>query len=130
MAIPSRQIGWSAKANLLWEISKQLEILTQVMGNVTCPECTSTTTTTTTISGLFSAIVDVHEGPFCVSSPLTSFLVTGDGTTFCDSTQFTASGFTGVPSGTLALRYGTDILQVTTDGSDVAVVSFACYQCL
>jgi len=50
MAIPSRQIGWSAKANLLWEISKQLELLTQVMGNVTCPECTSTTTTTTTIS--------------------------------------------------------------------------------
>lgn len=79
---------------------------------------------------LFSATVDVHEGPFCVSSPLTSFLVTGDGTTFCNSTQFTASGFTGVPSGTLALRYGTDILQVTTDGSDVAVVSFACYQCL
>ena len=34
MAIPSRQIGWSAKANLLWEISKQLEILTQVAGNV------------------------------------------------------------------------------------------------
>ena len=37
MAIPSRQIGWSAKANLLWEISKQLEILTQVAGNVVIP---------------------------------------------------------------------------------------------
>jgi hypothetical protein len=34
MAIPSRQIGWSQKANLLWQISKQLEILTQVAGNV------------------------------------------------------------------------------------------------
>lgn len=34
MAIPSRQIGWSDKANLLWQISKQLEYLTQVMGNI------------------------------------------------------------------------------------------------
>ena len=30
MAIPSRQIGWSTKANLLWQISKQLERLTCV----------------------------------------------------------------------------------------------------
>jgi hypothetical protein len=44
MAIPSRQIGWSAKSNLLWQISKQLERLTQVMGTHT------TTTTTTTIN--------------------------------------------------------------------------------
>lgn len=34
MAIPSRQIGWSTKANLLWEISKQMETLTKVAGNV------------------------------------------------------------------------------------------------
>ena len=34
MAIPAQQIGWSQKANLLWQISKQLEILTQVAGNV------------------------------------------------------------------------------------------------
>jgi len=27
MAIPSRQIGWGTKANLLWQISKQLEQL-------------------------------------------------------------------------------------------------------
>lgn len=32
MAIANRQIGWSAKSNLLWQISKQLERLTQVMG--------------------------------------------------------------------------------------------------
>jgi len=30
MAIPSRQIGWSTKANLLWQISKQLEQLIKV----------------------------------------------------------------------------------------------------
>lgn len=42
MAIPSRQIGWSTTDNLLWEISKQLQYLTQVVANHT------TTTTTTT----------------------------------------------------------------------------------
>jgi hypothetical protein len=44
MAIPSRQIGWSTTDNLLWQISKQLEYLTQVTANGT----TSTTSTTTT----------------------------------------------------------------------------------
>ena len=43
MAIPSRQIGWGTKSNLLWQISKQLEYLTKVTAN-----CCSTTTTTTT----------------------------------------------------------------------------------
>jgi len=37
MAIPSQQIGWSQRAKLLWNISKQLENLTKVAGNVTLP---------------------------------------------------------------------------------------------
>ena len=45
MAIPSRQIGWSTKANLLWQISKQLERLTKVAGNVTLPTPSEQTTT-------------------------------------------------------------------------------------
>jgi hypothetical protein len=54
MAIPNRQIGWSTKSNLLWQISKQLERLTQVMGrNITTTTSTTTvaptTTTTTTL---------------------------------------------------------------------------------
>ena len=52
MAIPSRQIGWSAKANLLWEISKQLELLTQVMGNVNLhPVPPTPTSDWTTVTG-------------------------------------------------------------------------------
>jgi hypothetical protein len=43
MAIPSRQIGQSTQANLLWQISKQLERLTCV----TACGCGTTTTTTT-----------------------------------------------------------------------------------
>ena len=54
MAIPSQQIGWSQKSKLLWQISKQLEALTGVMGRnipattTTTSSSTSTSTTTTT----------------------------------------------------------------------------------
>ncbi len=43
MAIPSKQIGQSAEANLLWQISKQLEQLIKV----TAANAPTTTTTTT-----------------------------------------------------------------------------------
>ena len=53
MAIPSRQIGQpsSTKAQLLWNISKQLEILNRVMYNAFNPSETTTTTTTTLSPG-------------------------------------------------------------------------------
>jgi len=55
MAIPSRQIGWSTRANLLWQISKQLEYLTGILYNgggttTTTTSSTSTTSTTSTSS--------------------------------------------------------------------------------
>ena len=55
MGIPNRQIGWSTKSNLLWQISKQLERLTCV----TAGGCSTTTTTTEaqTRSGVFSQVV-------------------------------------------------------------------------
>jgi len=34
MAIPNKQIGWSQEANLIWEISRQLERLIQVAAAV------------------------------------------------------------------------------------------------
>ena len=37
MAIPSRQIGWGTEENLLWEVSKQLDQLTKVTGNIPAP---------------------------------------------------------------------------------------------
>jgi hypothetical protein len=43
MGIPNRQIGWSTKSNLLWQISKQLERLICI----TAGGCSTTTTTTT-----------------------------------------------------------------------------------
>jgi len=53
MAIPSQQIGRSQKAKLLWNISKQLETLTEVMDNVVPSTSTTTTTTTSAPSGDF-----------------------------------------------------------------------------
>jgi len=45
MAIAPRQIGWSEKANLLWEISRQLDRINSVVCTGPCPTTTSTTTT-------------------------------------------------------------------------------------
>jgi hypothetical protein len=44
MAIPPKQIGWSEKANLLWQISKQLDRLNSQMCIGGCPTTTTTTT--------------------------------------------------------------------------------------
>ena len=43
--IPNKQIGWSEKANLLWEISRQLDRLNSQMCIGGCPTTTTTTTT-------------------------------------------------------------------------------------
>ena len=42
MSIPNKQIGWSQEANLLYDISKQIDRLTKQF----C-ECATTTSTTT-----------------------------------------------------------------------------------
>jgi hypothetical protein len=47
MAIAPKQIGWSQEANLLWEISNQLDKTLKFMCTGPCP---STTTTTTTVA--------------------------------------------------------------------------------
>jgi hypothetical protein len=65
MAIPSRQIGWSTKANLLWQISKQLERLTCV----TAGGCGITTTTTTTAPGpICDTYFNITGSPFATIS--------------------------------------------------------------
>jgi len=51
MAIPSRQIGWGTEDNLLWQISKQLERLTQVSGNLNGTSGSSGTSGTSGTSG-------------------------------------------------------------------------------
>lgn len=45
MKTPNKQVGWSNEANLLWVISKQLEKLIQLTGQISNPTTTTTTTT-------------------------------------------------------------------------------------
>jgi len=79
MAIPSRQIGWSTKSNLLWQISKQLEYLTGVLYK-------GTTTTTTTIAPFINIIIisngsySATNGTYTRSSPSSVFTQTDGGT--------------------------------------------------
>lgn len=47
MGIPNRQIGQSAEANLLYQISKQLDQLIKVTGSLANSLSTTTSTTTT-----------------------------------------------------------------------------------
>ena len=69
MAIPSRQIGWSTKSNLLWQISKQLEYLTCVTAGgcgttTTTTTIVPTTTTTTTICVDFINSIVISDGSY------------------------------------------------------------------
>jgi hypothetical protein len=45
MSIPPKQIGYSNEANLLWEISKQLDRTIDFMCTEPCPTTTTTSTT-------------------------------------------------------------------------------------
>ena len=51
MSIPPRQIGWSEKENLLWNISKQLDRMICLACNITLIPITTTTTTTNSLDG-------------------------------------------------------------------------------
>jgi uncharacterized protein (TIGR02145 family) len=65
--IPNKQIGWSQKANLLWEISRQLDITLNAMRiqviSITSTTTTSSSTTTTTTT------TSVPEA--CMETPVT-----------------------------------------------------------
>jgi hypothetical protein len=61
MSIAPKQIGWSEKANLLWEISRQLDRLNTQMCTGGCP---ITTTTTTTICVEFINSIVISNGSY------------------------------------------------------------------
>lgn len=64
MAIPSKQIGWGTEENLLWQISKQLENLTKVAGNIGKTTSSTTTSTTTINPNNISLTVANNSGLF------------------------------------------------------------------
>ena len=102
MAIPNKQIGWSEKANLLWEISKQLDRLNSQMCTGPCP----TTTTTTT-------------------SSITNYNVAG-----CERMEYHVISYTGediLPESTIVNNATPEcwfIIDQTTDPADVGTVTY------
>lgn len=72
MAIPSRQIGRDTEENLLWQISKQLEMLTGVFYSISSNNTTTSTTTTTSlpysVAQLGFAIPDDGAGAACINA--------------------------------------------------------------
>ena len=99
MAIPSQQIGWSQKAKLLWQISKQMEYLTKVMGGNT----PTTTTTTTTVAPTTTTTTTV--------APTTTTTTSSTSTTTSTSTSTTTTTTTVAPTTTT-----TTTIQVYTIG--------------
>ena len=63
MAIPSRQIGWGTKSNLLWQISKQLERLICVTVNNCSTTTTSSSTSTTTSTSTSTTTTTTTAAP-------------------------------------------------------------------
>jgi hypothetical protein len=85
MAIPSRQIGWSTKSNLLWQIAKQMEQLNRVLY-----KGSTTTTTTTTIATDYYYLNNegftIPPSAACASTTgMFNVQFIGEGVGFCDT---------------------------------------------
>jgi uncharacterized protein (TIGR02145 family) len=75
MAIPNKQIGWSQKSNLLWEISRELDktlLAMRIQGvpttTSTSTSTSSTTTTTTSITPTTTTTTIFNPCPNCVQA--------------------------------------------------------------
>ena len=79
------------------------------------PTVTSTPTVTpTATSTLFYNIVGYSSNDATVcTSPVSSFSMNGNGTTFCNSTTFTSSGWYSIASGNYYLSYGGNIQTIS-----------------
>ena len=142
MAIPSRQIGWSTTDNLLWQISKQLEYLTQVtahppVSTTTTSSSTSTSTTTTTTTAAPSTLIysSIDGSSACTQSgpffTLTSVTYNG-GTGFCDSSSFDSPDVDPLSGGGCFISDGTNFRTATkVAGAGITLITFtgACTSC-
>lgn len=74
MAIPSKQIGWSNEANLLWYIAKELEQIKGQLNRLPASSTTTTTTTTTAPSGYYYYTSVYNCGTSC-STPIAALTI-------------------------------------------------------
>lgn len=135
MAIPSRQIGWSTTDNLLWEISKQLQYLTQVIAHPPASTTTTTTTvapttTTTTTAPLTLYLANVSSGANpCTPEigpifSITSITFNG-GTGLCDSSSLDSSGLTELSGGQYLVSDGINVRTgMKNSGAGITLLTF------
>jgi len=112
VAIPSRQIGWDTKSNLLWQISKQFEYITQIAGNIYIPPVEPTTTTTTSSSSTSTS----------TTTSTSTSSTTSTTTTVPPTTTTTTSSSTSTTTTTTTDFPATYFFEATVDNS----VSLAC----
>ena len=101
-------------------------------GNGTPCEFITTTTSTTTTGVPFSGTVKFGNSGAnaCSGSPaFGSSTATGNGTTFCSSTQLTSIDFSFAPIGTGYVSFGGQYYSVSTNGTNIATVTSSCSPC-
>jgi hypothetical protein len=77
---------------------------------------------------LFAGTVDVGSGGVC-TTPDATFAVTGDAVNFCDCTQFSGAGFASLIGTATDVKFGSQYVSVSLDGSSVAIVTSPCNNC-
>jgi hypothetical protein len=101
MPIPSRQIGWSEKTNLLWEISKKLERLTQLFSTRSLVQDETTLNPIyaigdSALGGKIAYILEPGDAGYDAEKQhgLVAFVISGTATWGCYGTVITgANGF-------------------------------------
>jgi len=88
--------------------------------------CNPTTTTTTTTSGLFSGTVLM--GYSACENQEGSFLVTGNGTTFCNSTELYSAGFTTL-NDTFIVSFGGQYRIIQNNSTTTGILIDVCETC-
>jgi len=93
----------------------------------------TTTTSTTTTAALFSGTVKFgdSEANACSDSPsYGTYVTTGNGTTFCNSTELTQTNLGSIPLDfTIYVSYGGQVCSIIGNGTNTATVTSSCSSC-
>ena len=107
-----------------WGLSSSTPTPTPAATSTPTPVATSTPTPTPTTSSLFTDTVDYAVNAYNACwNKIGSINVTGDGTTFCNSSNYTAAAFASLSTGNYVLSYlGNTVNISVTFGSPNAVM--------
>jgi hypothetical protein len=132
---PLTQLGWFSNGSTYWVIDSSYGL----RAHASCPTPTPTPTTSPTATPTPTATPVPFTGTVYFATTFSgacpygsglSGIVTGDGTTFCNSQYFTGNTFAYQTSGTYYLNYNGNVVTIAlTHGSNVADVMSSCSVC-